>query len=96
MWTTGVKNWAIDVENWATGQGSVPNLEHLLSRIRASLGMLRFAQDCPATSSGSLSHCSVLNLVHVCSGSKAEIEFGEASFPLRVWWYYASSYFSST
>jgi hypothetical protein len=41
MWTTGVKNWA-------TEQGSGPNLglvDLLLpSQIRASLGMLRFAQ----------------------------------------------------
>ena len=33
-------------------------------------------------SSGPLSHYSVLN--PVCSGLKAEIEFGEISFPLRV------------
>jgi hypothetical protein len=72
---------------WATTeQGIGPNLGRLLCQIQASLGMLRLvqaAQDCTATSSGSLSHCSVLNLV--CSGSKAEIEFGEASFPLRVY-----------
>ena len=52
--------------------------------------MLRFAQaaqDCTATSSGSLSHCSVLNL-GMLRVSKAEIDFGEASFPLRVYWYY--------
>jgi hypothetical protein len=75
---------------WATTeQGIGPNLGRLLCQIQACLGMLRLAQaaqaaqDCTATSSGSLSHCSVLNLV--CSGSKAEIEFGEASFPLRVY-----------
>ena len=97
MWTTGVKNRATDVKNWATEQLSSPNLGHLLSQIRASLGMLRVAQAaqvCTATSSGSLSHYSVLNLV--CSGSKAEIDFGKVSFPLRPWWYYASSNFSST
>jgi hypothetical protein len=85
MWTTGVKNWATDVKNWATEQGSGPNLGQQVSQIRASLGMLRAAQAapvCTATSSGSLGHCSVLNLV--CSGSKAEIEFGGVRFPLRV------------
>jgi hypothetical protein len=44
MWATSVKNWANDVKNWATEQGSGPNLGHLLSQIRASLGMLRVAQ----------------------------------------------------
>jgi hypothetical protein len=89
MWATNVKNWANDVKNWATEQGSGPNLGEQVSQIRASLGMLRVAQAAQvrtATSSGSLSHCSVLNLV--CSGSKAEIDFGKVSFPLRVWWYY--------
>jgi hypothetical protein len=33
-----------DVKNWATEQGSGPNLGHLLSQIRPSHGMLRFAQ----------------------------------------------------
>jgi len=82
-----VVNWATDVKNWATELGSGPNLGHLLSQIRVS--MLRFvqaAQVCTATSSGSLSQCSVSNLV--CSGSKAEIDFGKVSFPLRVLWYY--------
>jgi hypothetical protein len=46
------------------------------------------AQVCTATSLGSLGHYFVLNLHVVCSGSKAEIDFGKVSFPLRVWWYY--------
>ena len=50
------------------------------------LRVAQAAQVCTATSSGSLSHCSVLNLV--CSGLQAEIEFGKVGFPLRVWWYY--------
>jgi hypothetical protein len=69
--------------------GSGPNLGHWLSRIRATPSMLRLAQaaqDCTATSSGSLSHCSVLNLVR--SGSKAEMELAEVSFPQRVGWDY--------
>jgi hypothetical protein len=55
---------------------------YMLSQIPVSLGMLRVAQAaqvCTATSSGSLSHCSVLNLV--CSSSKAQIEYGKVSFP---------------
>ena len=95
MWITRVKNWANDVKNWATEQGGGLNLGQRVSQIQANLGMLRFAQaaqDCTATSSGSLSHCSVLNLV--CSGSKAEIDFGAVRFPIRLW-RYCTSYFSS-
>ena len=33
-----------------------------------------------------LNHCSVLS--PLCSCSKAEIDFSEVSFPLRVWWYW--------
>ena len=48
---------------------------------QACSGLPRPAQDCAATSSGSLSHSSVLNLV--CSGSKAEMDFGGISFGVR-------------
>ena len=44
--------------------------------------LLRLAQEYIATSSISLSHCSVVYPVYL--GSRAEIDFGEISFALRV------------
>ena len=44
MWATSVKNSVTDAKNWATKQGSDPNVGHLLSQIQANLGMLRVAQ----------------------------------------------------
>jgi hypothetical protein len=69
MWITRVNNWANDVKNWATEQGGRPESRTASVPDSGHLGMLRFAQtaqDCTATSSGLLSHYSVLNLV--CSG----------------------------
>jgi len=61
----------------------------MLSQIRAQSWHAQGCSsrsDCTATSSGSFSHCSVLNLV--CSGSKAEMNSSEVSFPLTVCWYW--------
>jgi len=70
MRTTSVENWATDVKNWATEQGSGPNLGHFAVPdsgqswdAQVCPGLPRHAQDCTATSSNSLSRCSVLNLV---------------------------------
>ena len=78
-------------KNWATEQGSGPNLEQPATQIRANTGLLRHvqgkllrsAQDCTATSSGYLC-CELLDLgmFRVCQGY---ISVSRALGSLAIW-----------